>query len=669
MQVYDTQHIRNVILMGHGGVGKTSLSEAALFVSGATTRLGSVEDGNTTSDYDEDEHKRKFSINMTVIPIEWEDHKINFIDTPGYADFISEVVSASTAADAALVVVDAVAGPEVGTDRTWQIADRRSLPRMIVINRMDRENADFEGVLAACQRRWGHRVAPLQLPIGAHHSFEGVIDLLAMKAYMGPDAAEAEVPEDSRAEAETLRASLIETIVENDDVLMDKYFSDQVLTREELNSVLHKAVARGQVVPVLVTSARELSGIRRMLHRLVEVAPAPGEVPAPKTEDGVELAVDTSAPLTIQVFKTSADPFVGRLSYLRVHSGMLVPESVHNVTKDLEERVAAVAVPRGSHQEQVPELHAGDIGVVTKLAHTTTGDTLTLKGHDVRLPEIVFPNPVFSMAVHPTSKAGVDKLGPSLQRLLEEDPGLRLTRDAGTNETILAGLGDAHLDVTVERLRHKFHVDVELTTPRVPYRETVGKKGLADYTHKKQTGGHGQYARVAIEVHPLARGEGLKFSEKIYGGAVPREFVPAVDKGIHEAARDGVVAGYELTDCEVVLTDGKHHPVDSSEMAFKLAASQALKEAVADAAPTLLEPVMRIRIMAPEDHAGDVVSDLNTKRARIHGITPDGAMSIVDAEVPLAEVQHYAADLRSLTQGRGGFELEFDHYGEVPNQI
>ena len=669
MQVYDTQHIRNVILMGHGGVGKTSLSEAALFVSGATTRLGSVEDGNTTSDFDEDEHKRKFSINMTVIPVEWEDHKINFIDTPGYADFISEVVSASTAADAALVVVDAVAGPEVGTDRTWQIADRRSLPRMIVINRMDRENADFEGVLAACQRRWGHRVAPLQLPIGAHHSFEGVIDLLAMKAYMGPDAAEADVPEDSRAEAETLRASLIETIVENDDVLMDKYFSDQALTREELNSVLHKAVARGQVVPVLVTSARELSGIRRMLHRLVEVAPSPGEVPAPKSEGGVELAVDASAPLTIQVFKTSADPFVGRLSYLRVHSGTLVPESVHNVTKDLEERVAAVAVPRGSHQEQVPELHAGDIGVVTKLAHTTTGDTLTLKGHDVQLPEIVFPNPVFSMAVHPTSKAGVDKLGPSLQRLLEEDPGLRLTRDAGTNETILSGLGDAHLDVTVERLRHKFHVDVELTTPRVPYRETVGKKGLADYTHKKQTGGHGQYARVAIEVHPLGRGEGLKFSEKIYGGSVPREFVPAVDKGIHEAARDGVVAGFELTDCEVVLTDGKHHPVDSSEMAFKLAASQALKEAVADAAPTLLEPVMRIRIMAPEDHAGDVVSDLNTKRARIHGITPDGAMSIVDAEVPLAEVQHYAADLRSLTQGRGGFELEFDHYGEVPNQI
>ncbi|MCA9831366.1 MAG: elongation factor G [Dehalococcoidia bacterium] len=669
MQVYDTQHIRNVILMGHGSVGKTSLSEAALFVSGATTRLGSVEDGNTTSDFDEDEHKRKFSINMTVIPVEWEDHKINFIDTPGYADFVSEVVSAAAAADAALVIVDAVSGPEVGTDRVWQIADRRAMPRMIVINRMDRENANFEAVLEACQRRWGHRVAPLQLPIGSHYSFSGVVDLLAMKAFLGPDATEADVPAESMEEAETLRASLIETIVENDDELMDKYFSDQALTREELNSVLHKAVARGQVVPVLVTSARELSGVRRLLHRLVEVAPSPAEVQAPQAEDGTLIQVDANAPLVVQVFKTAADPFVGKLSYLRVHSGTLVPESVHNVSKGLEERVGSVAVAKGNHQEQVPELHAGDIGVVTKLAHTTTGDTLALKGNEVRLPDIVFPNPVFSMAVHPTSKAGVDKLGPSLQRLLEEDPGLRLARDPGTNETLLSGLGDAHLEVTVERLRQKFHVDVELTTPRVPYRETVGKKGTADYTHKKQTGGHGQYARVAIEVNPLGRGDGLRFSEKIYGGSVPREFVPAVDKGIHETAKEGVVAGYELTDCEVVLTDGKHHPVDSSEMSFKLAASQALKEAVADASPTLLEPVMRIRIMAPEDHAGDVVSDLNTKRARIHGITPDGAMSIVDAEVPLAEVQHYAADLRSLTQGRGGFELDFDHYGEVPSHI
>jgi len=448
MQVYDTQHIRNVILMGHGSVGKTSLSEAALFVSGATTRLGSVEDGNTTSDFDEDEHKRKFSINMTVIPVEWEDHKINFIDTPGYADFVSEVVSAAAAADAALVVVDAVSGPEVGTDRVWQIADRRGMPRMIVVNRMDRENANFEAVLEACQRRWGHRVAPLQLPIGSHHSFSGVIDLLAMKAFMGPDATEADVPDDSLAEAETLRASLIETIVENDDELMDKYFSDQVLTREELNSVLHKAVARGQVVPVLVTSARELSGVRRLLHRLVEVAPSPAEVPAPKSEDGTTIKVDANTPLVVQVFKTAADPFVGKLSYLRVHSGTLVPESVHNVSKDLEERVGGVAVAKGNHQEQVPELHAGDIGVVTKLAHTTTGDTLALKGNEVRLPDIVFPNPVFSMAVHRVALEQFDRAGMDRLRVKSE----QLTGYLAFIIDAVAKVTNTHLEVITPKV-------------------------------------------------------------------------------------------------------------------------------------------------------------------------------------------------------------------------
>jgi elongation factor G len=669
MKVYASNDIRNVVLIGHGSVGKTSLSEAALFVSGATTRLGSVEDGNTVSDYDEDEHKRKFSLNLSLIPIEWENTKINFIDTPGYADFISEVIAGAAAADVALVVVDAVSGPEVGTDRAWQIADRRNMPRMIVVNRMDRENANFQSVLALCQGRWGHRVAPLQLPIGAHETFRGVVDLLAMKAYVGPEAAEAEVPEELRAEAESLRSSLIESIVETDEALMEKYFADEELTREELNRVLKSALLKGEVVPVLVTSARELSGVRRLLHRIVEVVPAPCDCPPIAAEEGGEVAADPAGPVVLQVFKTSADPFVGRLSYFRVRRGRLVPETLHNTNKNVDERISTIYVQRGKDQEQIGELYAGDLGVVAKLTATTTGDTLCAKDSPVVLPPIVFPNPVYSMAVRPTSKAGVDKLGPSLQRLVEEDPGLRLTRDPGTSETILSGLGDAHLDVTVERLKRKFNIDVELALPRVAYRETISKKATADYTHKKQTGGHGQYARVAIEVNPLPRGEGLKFSERVYGGAVPKEFIPAVDKGIHETAQGGVVAGYELTDLEVVLYDGKHHPVDSSEMSFKLAASQALKEAVASAGPMLLEPVMRIKVMAPEANAGDIVSDLNTKRARIHGITPDGHLSVVEAEVPLAEVQRYAADLRSLTQGRGIFELEFDHYGEVPPNI
>jgi elongation factor G len=669
MKVYATQDIRNVVLMGHGSVGKTSISEAALYVSGAITRLGSVEDGNTVSDYDEDEHKRKFSLNLSLIPVEWEDQKVNLIDTPGYADFVSEVIAGAAAADVALIVVDAVSGPEVGTDRSWQIAERRRLPRMIVVNRMDRENANFRNVLTACQERWGHKVAPLQLPIGAHDSFSGVIDLLALRAYTGPEAAEADVPANLREEAEALRSSLIESIVETDEALMEKYFADEELTREELNRVLKAALVKGDVVPVLVTSARELSGIRRLLHRIVEVAPSPADSPPVHAEEGGDLAADPAGPLAVQVFKTSADPFVGRLSYLRVFSGRLTPETVYNVNKGADERIGALYVQRGKEQIQVPELQAGDIGVVAKLAATTTGDTLCRKDRPVRLPEITFPSPVYSMSVRPTSKASVDKLGPSLQRLVEEDPGLRLTRDPSTSETILSGLGDAHLDVTVERLRRKFNVDVELSLPRVPYRETIAKKATADYTHKKQTGGHGQYARVAIEVNPLPRGEGLKFSERVYGGSVPKEFIPAVDKGIHETAQGGVVAGYELTDVEVVLYDGKHHPVDSSEMSFKLAASQALKEAVASASPTLLEPVMRIRVTAPEANAGDIVSDLNTKRARIHGISPNGAFSVVEAEVPLAEVQRYAADLRSLTQGRGIFELEFDHYGEVPPNI
>jgi elongation factor G len=668
MNVYSTDRIRNAVLMGHGSVGKTSLAEAALFVSGATTRLGSIEDGNTVSDYDEDEHKRKFSLNLSLIPVEWEGAKVNLIDTPGYADFVSEVICGAAAGDLALIVVDAVSGPEVGTDRAWQIAERRGLPRMIVVNRMDRENANFEQVLAACQQRWGHKVAPLQLPIGAHDTFHGVVDLLEQKAFHGPDATEADIPGDLKDEADALRASLIESIVETDEALMEKYFADEELTRDELNSVLKAALLHGEVVPVIVASARELSGVRRLLHRIVEVGPSPADRPAVEGE-GASVPCDPAGPLVVQVFKTAADPFVGRLSYFKVMSGKLVPETVHNVDKNVDERLGTLYVQKGKEQEQIGEMCAGDIGVVAKLASTTTGDTLAAKDNPVRLPEIAFPSPVYSMSVRPASKASVDKLGPSLQRLVEEDPGLRLTRDAGTGEMILSGLGDAHLEVTTERLKRKFNVDVELALPRVPYRETIAKKATADYTHKKQTGGHGQYARVAIEINPLARGEGLQFREKVYGGSVPKEFIPAVDKGIHETAHGGVVAGYELTDVEVVLVDGKHHPVDSSEMSFKLAASQALKEAVAGATPTLLEPVMRIKVMAPEANAGDVVSDLNTKRARIHGITPDGTLSVVEAEVPLSEVQRYAADLRSLTQGRGMFELEFDHYGEVPGNI
>lgn len=669
MKVYSTEDIRNVVLVGHGSVGKTSLAEAALYESGAITRLGTIQDQNTISDYDDDEHKRKFSLNLAIVPVEWEDRKINIVDTPGYADFVSEVLCGTYAADLAVVVVDAVSGPEVGTDRVWNIAEKLGLPRMVVVNRMDRENADFDAVLAKLQERWGHRVMPLQIPIGAHDSFEGVVDLLHMRAYVGEKAEEVAIPEALVKHAEELRAQLIEGIVETDEELMAKYFADEELSEDELRRVLHGGLDHNLIIPVLCSSATKLIGVRQLLHNVAFSGPSPLDRD-PIEADGQKLTADPAAPARALVFKTSADPFVGRLTYLRVISGNVAADShLWNANKEADERLGALYLQRGKEQIQVSELRAGDIGVVAKLAHTATGDTLGPREGAVALPPIEFPSPVFSMAVHPVGKAAVDKLGPSLQRMTEEDPGLQLSRDPSTAEVILSGLGDAHLDVTIERLKRKFNVDVELTLPRVPYRETVTRKSQAEFTHKKQTGGHGQYARVVIEVEPLERGGGLQFAERVVGGAVPREYIPAVEKGILETAHGGVFAGYELTDCRVTLLDGKHHPVDSSEMAFKVAAAQALKEAVAGIGGTLLEPVMTITVWAPEDHAGDVVSDLNTKRAKIHGINPDGGMSVVEAEVPLSEVQRYAADLRSITQGRGAFTLAFDHYGEVPSHI
>lgn len=668
MKVYATEDIRNVVLVGHGSVGKTSLAEAALYESGATTRLGTIQDQNTVSDYDEDEHKRKFSLNLAIVPVEWEGRKINIIDTPGYADFISEVICGANAADMALVVVDAVSGPEVGTDRTWNITDRLGLPRMIVVNRMDRENANFDQVLQQLQQRWGHKVMPMQLPIGAHDTFKGIVDLLHMKAYVGENAEEADIPADLIDHATELRAQLIEGIVETDEDLMAKYFADEELTEDELRKVLHGGLDHGLIIPVVCASATKLIGVRQLLHNIAFSGPSPLDRD-PIDAGKMQLTADPGAQPAAHVFKTAADPFVGRLTYLRVVTGTLKSDShLWNTNKQADERLGTIYVQRGKEQIAVPELKAGDIGVVAKLVQTATGDTLGAKEVGAEFPPIQFPSPVFSMAVHPTSKGAVDKLGTSLQRLVEEDPGLQLSRDAGTGEIILAGLGDAHLDVTIERLKRKFNVDVELSLPRVPYRETVSRKSQADYTHKKQTGGHGQYARVVLEIEPRPRGAGLLFGERVVGGSVPKEFIPAVEKGVNEAAHLGVFAGYELTDCQITLLDGKHHPVDSSEMAFKLAASQALKEAINGSGGTLLEPIMNIKVYAPEANAGDVVSDLNTKRAKIHGINPDGGMSVIEAEVPLAEVQRYASDLRSITQGRGVFELEFDHYGEVPHQ-
>jgi elongation factor G len=470
MKVYSTEDIRNVVLVGHGSVGKTMLAEAAMFESGGTTRLGTIQDQNTVSDYDEDEHKRKFSLNLSILPVEWEGRKINLIDTPGYADFISEVICGANAADLAVVVVDAVSGPEVGTDRSWNITEKLGLPKMIVVNRMDRENANFGQVLSQLQARWGHKVMPLQIPIGAHETFNGIVDLLHMKAYLGEKAEEAEIPADLKDEAETLRAQLIEGIVETDEALMNKYFADEELSEDELRKVLHGGLDHNLIIPVVCASATKLIGVQQVLHNIAFSGPSPADRD-PMDAGGKQLTADESAPAAIHVFKTAADPYVGRLTYMRVVSGVVKADShLWNTNQQVDERLGTLYVQRGKEQLPVPELHAGDIGVVAKLAHTATGDTLCQKELAAKFPAVEFPNPVFSMAVHPTSKGAVDKLGTSLQRLVEEDPGLQLSRDPSSGEIILAGLGDAHLDVTIERLKRKFNIDVELTLPRVPYR-------------------------------------------------------------------------------------------------------------------------------------------------------------------------------------------------------
>lgn len=669
MDAYKTDSIRNVVIMGHGSVGKTTFAEAALFVTGATTRMGTVEEQNTVGDYDDDEHNRKFSLNLSILPIELPETKINLVDTPGYADFISEVICGAHAADVALVVVDAVSGPEVGTDRAWAIADDLKLPRLVLVNRMDRENANFQLTLDSLQNRWGTKVAPLFVPVGAQSSFSGIVDLLSSRASLGAEGTDADLPSEAELEAEEARGKLIEAIVETDEDLMNKYFEDEELSTEELTRALRAGILAGTLVPVLCSASSKQIGVQAVLNTLALLCPSPAQVGA-KEFNGTSVSADATAFTVARVFKSSADPYVGKLTYLRVLQGTLASDShLWNMSQGADERLGTLYVQRGKEQTAVAELTAGDIGVVAKLTHTATGDTLAPKDSGVVIPPIEFPSPVFSMAVRPASKAAVDKLGPSLQRLLEEDPGLQLTRDQSSGEVLLSGLGDAHIDVTIERLRRKFNVEVELSLPRVAYLETVTKTSSADYTHKKQTGGHGQYGRVAIELSPLPRGSGVQFSEKVVGGSVPREFINAVEKGVMETTRTGVVAGYELTDCGVVLVDGKHHPVDSSEMSFKLAAAQALREAVQGAHPVLLEPIMKIHVVAPEAHAGDVVSDLNTKRAKILGIIPEDDHSVIEAEVPLAEIQRYAADLRSVTQGRGGFTMEFEHYAEVPSHM
>lgn len=665
MKEYPADSIRNVALVGHSGTGKTTLAESMLFAAGAVTRLGTIEDHTTTSDWDPDEHKRSFSLSLSIIPLEWNGRKINVIDTPGYMDFMGEVKCGLRAVETALITIDAVSSLEVGTEFAWRFADEQQLPRAIFVNRMDRDNADFDRCVSDIQAAWGNKCLPVTLPIGSQSSFQGVVDLLTMKAYTGEKGEEGPIPDNLQGAADQAREKLIEAAAETDDSLINKYLEGEDLTAEELSAGIRAGIAAGSLVPILTGAGARVMGVRRLLTAITDYFPAPADRPV-KSGD-TELKGDPAAPLAALVFKTAADPYVGRLTYFRVLSGTLEGDShAWNATKSVDERIGSVYHITGKHQDQVPRIVAGDIGAVAKLAETQTGDTLCAKGSEVRLDPISFPSPSASAAVSPKTKADLDKMGTALNRIVEEDPSLRLERNADTGEMILSGLGDSHVEVNLERVKRKFGVELEMHTPRVPYRETVRTKGQAEYTHKKQTGGHGQFARVALEIEPLPRGGGVQFEDRIVGGSVPKQYIGSVEKGVMEGSREGVLAHFPMVDAKIVLYDGKEHPVDSSDMAFKIAASMALREATEAAQPVLLEPIMDMHITVPEANTGDVISDLNGKRARVQGMNPAGAMTTIEAQAPLPEVQHYSADMRSLTQGRGFFTIEFSHYEEVP---
>ncbi|MEX2431671.1 MAG: elongation factor G [Dehalococcoidia bacterium] len=662
MDQFSTKQIRNVVLLSHSGAGKTSLIEAMLFASRGTGRIGRVEDGNTVSDFEPEEHHRRTSLQLSVVPCIWKGTKINLIDTPGYADFIGETVSALRAADAAVLVVSAPAGVEVGAEMAWRRIQALNMPVLVYVNKMDREHADFDGALEQVRGRLGSKCAAVNLPIGAEHEFKGVVDLLGSGT-----------PDDMAAVVATAREQLAEAVAEADDGLTEKFLEEGELTIEEMVNGLHEEVRTGRLVPVLCGAATASKGVEQLLDAMVSYLPAPDEMaPVKGMKDGkdVDLTPDAKGPLAALVFKTSADPFVGKLSYFRVCSGTLTANhEVWDSGTSQAERISQVFVPVGKTQESVPALVAGDIGCVSKLAHAVTGDTLTTKVDVIALPRIEFPPSVYSVAIHPKSKQDLDKLSSSLVRLVEEDPSLRLTRDLATGEIIVTGMGDTHVDVMAERAKRKFGVELDITPPRVPYRETIGKVTTVEYKHKKQSGGHGQYGHVFLRLEPVSRGEGFAFASAVVGGSVPKEYVPAVEKGVHKTIEEGALAGYPIVDVKVVLTDGSSHPVDSSGQSFEIAGGMAMKKGMAEAAPTLLEPVMRLHIAVPEHSAGAVVGDLNTRRAHIAGMTPDGGVAHIEALAPQSEAQQYSTTLRALTQGRGEFTMEFDHYSEVPAHL
>jgi elongation factor G len=673
MKEYHTEQLRNVVLLGHGSAGKTSLAEAMLFTSGAINRMGEVENGTTVTDFDEEEIRRHISLSLALVPVEWESCKINVLDTPGYTDFVGEVKSATRVADLALILVDAVSGVEVGTELVWNFAEEQGLPRVVVVNKMNRENANLGRTLEALRAAFGQNFVPVQLPIGAEGKFAGVVDLAQMRAVMGPEGKAAEIPADMADRAQEARTALVETAAEADDELIMKYLEGEELTEEEIQRGLRAAILNGTAIPVLVTAATANLGTRALLDALVAYAPSPadrGPVAAQASAGEEQIEPNELAPLAALVFKTAADPYVGKLTYFRVYGGMIESDSrVYNSRAEEEERMGQLYAMRGKEQIPLPHLRTGDIGAVAKLAHTLTGDTLCDRGHPVSLSGPAFPSPLFAVAVNPTSKADQAKLGPTLTRICEEDPTLHWHQEPSTRQTILEGMGEAHVDIAVRRMENRFDVAVETTIPKVPYRETITRVHGDQYRHKKQTGGAGQFAEVHMRLEPLPRDSGFEYEWKVFGGAISRSFESSIEKGVRQVMEQGVIAGYPVVDVKAAVYDGKEHPVDSKDIAFQIAGREVFKKVMLDAGPVLLEPIYRVAITVPEEYTGDIMGDLNTKRARVQGMDQSSGKSIITALVPLAEMQRYATDLRSLTQGRGIFTMELDHYEDVPAHL
>jgi elongation factor G len=677
VKVYEGTDIRNVALAGHGNCGKTSLTAGILFTTGVTNRLTRVDEGNTITDFDDEEIARKVTISTGLAAFEWKKKKINLLDCPGFNIFINDTKLAMAGADAVLVLVDGVAGVEVTTEKVWGFADEFKLPRAILINKLDRERSSFERALESIQSFFGRSAVPVQLPIGAERDFQGVVDLISMKGYTYTSdgdgkGKECDIPANLADAAQKAHETLVEMVAEGNDALMEEFFAEGTLPAEHIIEGLRQAVKERRIFPVLCASGLHNIGADQVLNFLADNFPSPaerGSVTGKAGEQEVERKISDSEPASAFVFKTTADPFAGRITFFKVLSGVVKNDAnLTNVQTGGSERLAHIGVPLGKTLQPVTELKAGDIGAVAKLKETLTGHTLADKASPIAYPAVVIPEPSIAYSIHAKTRQDEDRMGNAIQRILEEDASLRFYRDPQTKEFLLAGSGQQHVEVIVSRLKRRYQVDVTLQAPKIPYRETI--RGTADVQgrHKKQTGGHGQFGDCRVRISPLARGSGFEFVNDIFGGAIPKNFIPAVEKGFVEAAAGGYLAGYPMVDFRVELYDGSYHDVDSSELSFKLAARKAFKAGMEQAKPALLEPIMNVEVQAPVEFAGDLMGDMNGRRGRVSGMDTKGGTQIIRAQVPMAEMLNYQNDLTSMTQGRASFTMEFDHYDFVPQQ-